>query len=197
MAGMPTRRSVHRHALRDILRRNVDDERFLEIFADFARLIRASVKLCKHGDGFPEDEVNYMEELLGLSFVLLQAKIRRVSEAASPLTPPQARALGCSYKNTGNTLMELIWAVGNYYKHRDAWRKKVWEEKTAGEQESKPLRQSRNTRRIIEKVGIERYSTGMLTAYSFFEIDWASDCAPLADKVQEWANAVYEKCAKS
>jgi hypothetical protein len=191
----PAQRSVHLQALRDILRRNVDDERFLQIFADFARLIRTSVELCEHGDAFPEDEVNYIDELLGLSFVLLQAKIRRVSEAASPLTPSEARALGGSYKNTGESLIELIWAVGNYYKHRDEWRKKVWEDKTAGEQQSSSLKQSRKTRRIIEKkVGIERYSTGMLTAYNFFEIEWASDCTPLAAKVQEWANAVSEKC---
>jgi hypothetical protein len=35
----------------------------------------------------------------------------------------------------------------------------------------------------------------MRTAYDFFGIDWASDCTPLADKVQEWAKAVYDKCA--
>ena len=93
--------------------------------------------------------------------------------------------------------MGLIWAVGNYYKHCDEWDREVWEDNT-GEHESNALRQSRNTRRIVEKVGIEHLSTAnMRTAYDFFEIDWASDCTPLADKVQEWANAVYEKCANS
>jgi hypothetical protein len=93
--------------------------------------------------------------------------------------------------------VELIWAVGNYYKHCDEWDGEVWEDNKAGEHESNALRQSRNTRRIIEKVGIQRSSTAgnMRTAYDFFEIDWASDCTPLADKVQEWANAVYQKCA--
>jgi len=151
-----------------------------------------------HGEGFAEDEVNYIEELLGLSFVLLQAKIRRVSEAAkaSPLALSDACSLGGPFKNTGKSLAELIWAVGNYYKHCDEWDREVWEDKKAGEQERNTLRQSRNTRRIIEKVGIQRSSTGnMRTAYDFFEIDWASDCTPLADKVQQWANGVYEKCA--
>jgi len=202
----PTRRSFHLHILRDILRHNVDDERFLQIFADFARLIRTSVKLCERDDDFPEDEVNYIEELLGLSFVLLQAKIRRVGKAAagvskaaakaSPLAPSNVRALGGPYKDTGKSLAELIWAVGNYYKHCDEWNREVWEDKKADEQKNDSLKQSRNTRRIIEEVGIKRRSTGnMRTAYDFFEIDWASDCTPLAAKVQEWANAVYEKCA--
>jgi hypothetical protein len=181
-----------------ILKYDVDDDRFLRIFGEIAELIRASAKLCDtaHQD-FEEDEVNYIEELLGLSFVLLQAKIRRVSEAAkaSPLALSDARAIGDPYKSTGKSLVELIRAVSNYYKHRDEWDAELWENKKAGEDERNQLRQSRNTRRIVKKAGIERSSNGnMRTAYEFFEIDWASDCTPLADKVQKWANAVYEKC---
>jgi hypothetical protein len=182
-----------------ILKYDVDDDRFLQIFAEIAKLIRASAMLCDtaHDEGFVEEEVNYIEELLGLTFVLLQAKIRRVSESAkgSPLALSDARALGGPYKDIGKGLVELIWEVANYYKHRDEWDREVWEDNKVGEHESNALRQSRNTRRIIEKVRIERSSSGnMRTAYNFFEIDWALDCTPLADKVQEWANAVYEKC---
>jgi hypothetical protein len=52
------------------------------------------------------------------------------------------------------------------------------------------------TRKIVQKVGISRSSTAgnMRTAYEFFGIDWESDCTSLADKVQEWAKAVYDKC---
>jgi hypothetical protein len=188
--------------LRDKLRHNVDDENFRQIFSDFARLINTSVKLCERDLPFPEyaEEINnYIKELLGLSFLLLQAKIRRVSEAAAkayPLTPFSARALEGPYKCTGKSRVELIWAVSNYYKHRDEWDTKVWKDKMAGEQEDTKLRDSRKTRRIIEKVGIKRRSTcNMRTAYNFFKVDWASDCTPLADMVQEWATAVYEKCA--
>ena len=295
----PFRGKMRLHASRDILRGNVDDERFLRISANFARLIRTSVQLCD--PDFPEDEVNYIEELLGLSFVLLQAKIRRVGEAAAKASllarfanfdktqlpsvdqakakakqtqrgqqpeikircawqltktgeqfaqaiedrglilvyvsreeaakpinrqnralkegfavvdrrgnvyqvdqgttgdASNARALGGPYKDTGKSLAELIWAVGNYYKHCDEWDREVWEDKKAGEQESKALRQSRHTRRIIEKVRIKRCThvaaRAMRTAYDFFEIDWASNCAPLANKVQKWAMQFTRKCA--
>jgi hypothetical protein len=201
--GNISRIQILNSVLRDNLRHNVDDEHFLHIFADFAKLIHTSVKLHEHADALledAEDEINYIEELLGLSFVLLQAKIRRVSEAAakaSPLKPSDARALGRPYKNTGKSLAELIWAVGNYYKHRDEWDREVWKVKKADEQENNTLRQSRKTRSIIEQLGVERRSAcNMRKAYDFFDIDWASNCTPLASRVQEWATAVYEKCAK-
>jgi hypothetical protein len=182
-----------------ILGNDVDDDRFLRIFAELAKLISTSATFCddSRDNSFAETEVDYIEELLGLSFVLLQVKILRVSEAAEgfPLGLANARALGDHYKDTGRSLVELIWAVANYYKHRDEWDADVWEDKKKGEQESKALRRSRHTRRAVEKIGIERSSTGnMRTAYNFFEIDWASDCTPLADKVQKWATAVYQKC---
>jgi hypothetical protein len=171
------------------LRSYVDDDLFIEIFADISNLIRKSVRLIdKVEDDFvPEGEIMYIEELLGLSIVLLQTKILRVCKAAkaSPLALSNARAVGGPYKGTGRSLAELIWALGNYYKHRNEWDRAVWKDKKAGETESSALRQSGNTRRIIEKVGIERFGN-MRTAYDFFEIDWSSDCTPLAAKVQEW-----------
>lgn len=194
------RRTSRDVALR-LLKHDVDDDLLLRAFAEVARIVRASATLCEQaGDDFAEGEVFYVEELLGLSFVVLQAKIRRVSESAqvAPLRLSNACKLGADYKGTGKTLIELVWSIGNYYKHCDEWDSKVWEGKKAGEQESRQLRLSRNTRRIVEKVGIKRSSTGnMRTAYDFFEIDWASDCAPLAERVQDWANAVYQNCAKS
>jgi hypothetical protein len=224
------RGKVRLNALREILRRNVDDERFRQLFSDFARLIHTSVKLCEDLP-FPEDaeEINnYIEELLGLSFVLLQAQIRRVSEAAAKFVLLRAeirrgseaavkfvllqakiqqeaaefRALGDPYKDTGKRLAELIWALGNYYKHNDTWGSEEWSDDALDPKVfSKSLRnnieQARKTRRIVEQVGIVRgLSAGnMRTPYEFFGVDWASDCTPLADKVQEWAKAVYEKCA--
>jgi hypothetical protein len=142
--------------------------------------------------------VNYVEELLGVSFVLLQAKIRRVVNAAERFSLTRGDIFnigGDNYKGTKKSIIRLIWEVANYYTHHNDWSRKVWEDKKPGKEKIKALEQSRKTRRIIEKVGIERSSAGMRTAYKFFEIEWASDCTPLANKVQKWANAVYEKCA--
>jgi hypothetical protein len=99
---------------------------------------------------------------------------------------------GSNYKCTEENLIQLVWAVANYCKHCDEWSSEVWEDKPRGEK----LSNSERTRKIVQKVGISRSSTAgnMRTAYEFFGIDWESDCTPLADKVQEWAKAVYDKC---
>jgi hypothetical protein len=188
------------------LQYDVDDDRFLRIFSETSKIIRASAKVCDaaHDEGFAEEEVNYIEELLGLSFVLLQAKISRVGDAATkwPLAFTNVRALGGLYKNTGENLVSLIWAIGNYYKHNDTWGSEEWSDdeldpKSFSKRVRGDIERARKTCRIVEKVGIVRgLSAGnMRTAYEFFGVDWASDCTPLADKVQEWAKAVYEKCA--
>ena len=90
----------------------------------------------------------------------------------------------------------LVWEVANYYKHCDDWSSEVWDEDQ--KPEGAKLSNSERTCRIVKKVGICRSLSSignMRAAYDFFEIDWASDCAPLADQVQEWAKAVYDKCA--
>jgi hypothetical protein len=177
-----------------ILKYDVEDDRFLRLFGELSRQIRESGDLCNRDENFVDDETNYIEELLGLSFVLLQAKIRRVTEAAKapPLSLPNARALGGSYKNTGKSLAALVWAVGNYYKHCDEWSSAVWNDLPPDNK----LKQSRATRRTAEQTGIERSSTGnMRTAYDFFAVDWGSDCSVLAQKIQDWADSVYAKCA--
>jgi hypothetical protein len=108
-----------------ILGYDVDDDRFQRIFGETSKFFRASATLLDraHDDVFvfAEDELHYVDELLGLSFVLLQAKIRRVEEAAkaNPLGFLDARAFGSTYKDTNESLVSLIWAVANYYKHHD------------------------------------------------------------------------------
>jgi hypothetical protein len=192
-----------------ILRHAVDDDRFLRIFSSTSTIIRASVKSCAsaHDDVFVDDEGYYIEELLGLSFVLLQAKISRVEEAATkwPLALEDVRDLGGPYKGTGKSLVSLIWAIANYYKHNDTWGSEEWSDevldpKMFSKEVRSKIELARKTRRIVgEKKGlgfVRGLSAGnMRTAYEFFAVDWTSDCTPLADKVQEWAKAVYEKCA--
>lgn len=150
------------------MRFGVEDDRFLRTFAEVSRIIQASATSCERAsDEFIDEEVHYLEELLGVSFIVLQAKIRRVSEAtkAAPLGLLKAREVSGGYKQTGKTLVELIWAIGNYYKHCDEWDSEVWEDRKAGEQETNQLRKSRNTRRVVEKGGnqtlIWRYAHGV------------------------------------
>ena len=181
-----------RNPLLWLLKYEVEDERFLQIIGDFAGLIRRSEKACRdaanqgdrdYADVVAETESDYLEELVGASFLVLQAKIRRVTRTAERLAKFMREhhglamndldhqsifALGGSYRKTGHSRIELIWAVSNYYKHRDEWDAEVWKNPPAGVPGRDPLRQSRGTRRSVEKLGIVQHSTGnMRRAYEF------------------------------
>lgn len=86
--------SVQRNHTLWLLKHERDDDRFLQIFGDFASLIRRSEKACEkaaeQGDQdyaqfIGESEAEYLEEIIGASFLLLQAKIRRVCSATERL----------------------------------------------------------------------------------------------------------------
>jgi hypothetical protein len=200
------------------LKYDVEDKRFLRIFGDLARLISRSEKACEKAAEqnnrdyqrfVAQAEGDYLEELIGASFIILQTKIRRVTSSALAFHKAmldehqidiqelscrdRIHELGGRYKRKRASLTQLIWDIGNYYKHRDEWPAEVWREKRAGEKDG-PLRQGRQTRRSVQRVGIIYASTGnMLKAYTFFDIDPYSECEQLADKVQEWANEAYKK----
>jgi hypothetical protein len=108
-------------------------------------------------------------------------------------SPDQIRKLGGRYKRTQASLVQLIWDIGNYYKHRDEWAVEVWREKGASEKRDSRLDRDRKTRRSVQRVGIIHASTGnMRKAYEFFDIDPYSQCEQLAEMVQEWADQVYK-----
>jgi len=204
-----------------LLKYEVEDERFLQIIGDFADLIKRSERACEKAakQGIPEyaeavadTESDYLEELVGASFLVLQAKIRRVDQAAKRLVTFMKEQYGVTisgldhqsvfglegnYRNSGHSRVALIWAVANYYKHRDEWDADVWKNTPAGSRSGDPHGHSRRTRRVVEKVGIVHLSTGnMRTAYKFFRVEPYSRCEKLAEKVQSWAKKVYQLAEK-
>jgi hypothetical protein len=160
-----------------LLKHEVDDDRFLQIIGDFAGLIRRSERACKkaaaqdnpdYAQFVADSESDYLEEIVGASFLVLQAKIRRVDQAVkrlvafmheqyglsvSGLDHRSIFALNGNFRGTSHSLIELIWTVGNYYKHRDEWDAKVWKDEPAKTQGHDPLRRYRGTRRIVKKSG--------------------------------------------
>jgi hypothetical protein len=194
------------------LKYEVEDDRFLLIFADFARLIRRSEKACEDAarqgdpgyvDFVGESESEYIEEIIGASFLVLQTKIRRVTGAALDLhqamlarhninivelaNPASIRRIAGRYKRKRASLVELAWDVGNYYKHRDEWPAVLWRGQRGVRRES----QARRTRRSVQRLGIVQFSTGNLRrAYEFFDIVPYSNCVELANRVQDWANMI-------
>jgi hypothetical protein len=204
-----------------LLKYEIEDERFQQIVGDFASLIHRSERACEkaakqgnpdYADAVAETESDYLEELVGASFLVLQAKIRRVAKAAERLVTfmneqhglkmngldhQSVFALGGNYRKTGHSRIQLIWAVGNYYKHCDEWDAEVWKDRSTGAHGRDPHRQSRGTRQTVEKVGIVQFSTGnMRRAYEFFGIEPYSKCEKLAEKVQAWAKKVYQRAEK-
>jgi len=184
------------------LQYDVEDERFLRIFDDIAVLIRQSESACAEAakqnnpdlEAFVADsESDYLEELIGASFIILQTKIRRVTSSAlalhkamlnehcitiSKLSSPDLIRSLCEIQAA--SFIQLVWDVGNYYKHHDEWSDEVW--RTPRPTKTKdPLKQSRQTRRSVERLGIVFASTGnMRTAYKFFGINPYSQCKQLA-----------------
>ena len=83
----------------------------------------------------------------------------------------------------------MIWDLGNYFKHRDEWPPEVWDD---AEPVERRWKDAWRTRKSVARVRIERSSTGnMCTAYEFLGVEPYSRCALLAEKVQEWADRVY------
>src|ERR1700731_4256314 len=126
------------------LKYDVEDDRFLQILADFAQVIGRSEEACENAaarsnpeyrEVVAEVEGDYIEEIIGASFLVLQAKIRRVTASALRLRegvrvrhnvvipefadPASIRGLGGRFKRKKSSLVQLVWDVGNSYKHPD------------------------------------------------------------------------------
>jgi hypothetical protein len=198
-----SRFQYHRPTLRDlrlrILKYEVDDTKISDLLEDLSRSIRRSEIACeKASEGNPDildaildDEVAYIEELIGISLLALQTRVRRIMQASKDFKI-DALDSGDDFSGTGRTLIRLIWDAANYYKHRDEWTAEVWEDT---ETPDRRLEQARRTRRSVQKIGIEQSSTGnMRTAYEFFGVAPYSNCRHLSEHVQAWAEGVYAEC---
>ena len=68
----------------------------------------------------------------------------------------------------------------------------MWEEDNDRKGEANQIMNSRNTRKSVARIGIEKSSTGnMRTAYEFMGAVPYSNCECLVERVQEWADLVY------
>jgi hypothetical protein len=119
-----------------LLRYAVKDDTLTRLMDNIARSIHHSEQICdeaaKQDDQFYVDDIcdeecSYIEDLLRASFIVIQTKISRVSSRVSSLneqlrgfdlnipefdTQPAVLTLGGNYKDTGSTLVQLIWDIG-------------------------------------------------------------------------------------
>ncbi|MBX3504066.1 MAG: hypothetical protein KF895_01205 [Parvibaculum sp.] len=194
------------------LRYEVGDDHLERVLSDFSTIIRRSERRCENAEaqGGPEyrdlvgeSEGEYIEEIIGACVLVSQAKIRRVTSAALKLgeiaknklsisisefgNAEKILGIGEMFKGTNSTAVELMWDLGNYYKHCDEWPSQVWENLEGR------FKKQRATRVSVERLGISRGSTGnMRNAFKFFSGDQHLDCSALARLVNNWAVVVNE-----
>ena len=206
-----------------LLKYAAEDERFLRILVLLASQIRRIEKEFDEArdggneeylDHLTDEECAYLEEVLGVAFLILQGKIRRVEANAKRLrnamqeqyaidiplfkNSSELRSIGMSRKTKNATFIQRVWDLGNYYKHTDEWPHEVWEgPKRSGKS---GLKLERATRRRVQRLGLEQFSTGNLrTGFEAITSRGASysEVDRIGKKVQDWANAVYKTGASA
>lgn len=144
--------------------------------------IRKSVKRIEHvenDDVLVDVETQLIENMLGTAYVVCQSEINAVVQAALKVADnaprvtifqgekpsereSSVRKLGPQFNRKLSTV-EILWHLGNYFKHRDEWNPVTWDGgskwtleaiKAAGLQ---PL-SSGNLRRGAEALGNEEYA---------------------------------------
>ncbi len=172
-----------------ILEYAVQDGQFIRSFGEIARLIGASERACDKAasrdradadyiEAVCEEEIENIEELIGVSFLILQIKISRVKSAASWAFKDDLEIFNvCGmYGSHEYSMIEFIWEIANYYKHRD---------EVSGSRGKK-------RRVVIDSLGLVAGSTGNLrTALEKLGVSPYSNCEKIALHVQCWAEHVF------
>jgi hypothetical protein len=129
------------------------------------------------------EEGQNIEEAIGVTFVILQTKIRRVVEAAAGSFPKQCPTdiLG-THDDKPHSLIKLIWELANYYK---AQRRMV------SIRLAFATGKGVNTRKVVETVGVKMATANLRTALKNLGISRYSECKQLATHVQRWAEQIF------
>ena len=162
-----------------------------------------------------DDECDQREDMLGVAFVACQSFINRirthfvwVNRACEEDFGKQlkffvsGRALGkvlkCGGKIPGNTtlsLVEAIYAVGNFWKHSDEW---PTCEKKSGKRLiqiwdlSRMSGQQKATAEVVMILGLQPGSTGNLRrASKAVGVSEYEDLSPMRQALSQWAQDVY------
>jgi hypothetical protein len=125
-------------------------------------------------DAIVDEECDFIEDILGAAFVVCQTRITAITSMAlrlretaeakgAPFTAfggrrEDVRALGdaaslSATPGSSFSKVEVLWALANYFKHRDEWRSIDWTKLGSREQV---------TVKVIMAAGLEPSSTGNL-----------------------------------
>jgi hypothetical protein len=104
-----------------------------------------------------EYETEIIENMLGVAYVTCQPQISAVLNAAlripgHSLTARELLKLGPRF-NEEYSMIEVLWELGNYFKHRDQWSRNTW---------TKPCKREKRTVKVIKAAGLRYGCTGNL-----------------------------------
>lgn len=135
-------------------------------------------------DGSLDLECELIESLLGTGYVVCQAKITAVVERAMELLakkPHEIRAMGPRF-DADFSKVEVLWALGNYFKHGDEWKLSEWVTPTGPRAITIP---------VLKAAGLQASSTGNLrTGAEALGNRAYADMAVFQRIVDEWAAEV-------
>ena len=189
--------------LLNLLDHAVDDDTHASVLSTLAAGISAAATRIERiaspeiAQVVAEDEVEVIESLLGTAYVLSQTPITAVTHAALRARkqalddglefsafgcdPREVRALGDRF-DAQYSKIEVVWALANYFKHRDEWHRSTW---------TKPPRRNERTAAVLKAVRLQLSSNGNLRAGA--EALGITDYATLTilgDIIACWANEV-------
>lgn len=121
--------------------------------------IRAAERRIKSGvEEVADDEVEIIENLLGVAYVTCQPQIAAIAHAVlrlpgHGLSARLLRASGPRF-DSNYSKIEVLWELANYFKHRDKWSRETWTKP--------PNKRTEHTVKVITVAGLECGSTGNL-----------------------------------
>lgn len=158
----------------------------------------------EYEDAVTDTEVEVIEGLLGTAYVVCQTRITAIAQAALRCRTwlvadglaftafgdrdHEVRGIGPRF-DAQSSKVELLWALANYFKHRDEWSPASW---------TNPQGPERHTVPVILSAGLESSSNGNLRsgAEALGSQDYAG-ISVLQMVVREWADQVREEIRKT
>jgi hypothetical protein len=188
------------YAIRNDTHEEVLDVLGRAIRAACARIDRAAKSgPDEYADAVIDTEVEIIEGLLGAAYVVCQTQITAIVQAAlscraqvlrDGLAFPafgdrdhEVRCMGPRF-NVQWSKIEVLWALANYFKHRDEWSSDTW---------TNPQRLERHTVPVILAAGLKPSSNGNLRdgAKALGNPDFA-DIVVFQTVIRGWADQVRE-----
>jgi hypothetical protein len=146
------------------------------------------IELEPDDDGVVDYEAEIIENILGTAFVVCQAQANAVLQAALKI-PKQTmkdyeiRKLGPRF-DKDYSKVEILWALANYFKHRDAWGRSMW---------TNPGRLEKSTIEAIKAAGLTPGSSSNLRdgAKALGNVSF-TDVRIFYGLVRDWSEKVSE-----